>query len=304
MGGNKALPSRTTPLSPIAAPWRRPIAPRHRMPRHCHRHDERRGLACTASPSRRLGGTDTRSPSRSRRRQSEAPEIHPAGRHRAARPGLHPRPRHAQPRLHGLRHALRRGRRTAPPPEMAAGHVIEDDGKTWKITLRDGPALPRRVENPRPRRRRLAQPLGQARRLRHLRPWTDVDELSAISDTTIQFRLKRPFRLLPDLLGSPIPSRPSSCRSVSRSPRPASRSPRSSAAAPINSSMPERIPGSLAVYLRNADYVPRTDGSIASSGTPSPPATAAAAYKPARRLVEQATSDLCRSFAATTSKSR
>src|SRR5277367_5083461 len=25
-----------------------------------------------------------------------------------------------------------------PQPQMAAGHVIEDDGKTWKITLRDG----------------------------------------------------------------------------------------------------------------------------------------------------------------------
>src|SRR3984885_4323369 len=25
-----------------------------------------------------------------------------------------------------------------PRPQMAAGHVIEDDGKTWKITLRDG----------------------------------------------------------------------------------------------------------------------------------------------------------------------
>jgi len=25
-----------------------------------------------------------------------------------------------------------------PRPQMAAGHVIEDDGKIWKITLRDG----------------------------------------------------------------------------------------------------------------------------------------------------------------------
>ena len=25
-----------------------------------------------------------------------------------------------------------------PRPQMAAGHVIEDDGKTWKITLREG----------------------------------------------------------------------------------------------------------------------------------------------------------------------
>ena len=39
----------------------------------------------------------------------------PPSRHRAARSRLHPRPGHAQPRLHGLRHTLWRGRRRIPP---------------------------------------------------------------------------------------------------------------------------------------------------------------------------------------------
>ena len=34
--------------------------------------------------------------------------------------------------LYGVDDAVR------PRPQMAAGHVIEDDGKIWKITLRDG----------------------------------------------------------------------------------------------------------------------------------------------------------------------
>jgi len=34
--------------------------------------------------------------------------------------------------LYGVDDAVR------PRPQMAAGHVIEEDGKTWKITLRDG----------------------------------------------------------------------------------------------------------------------------------------------------------------------
>ena len=38
--------------------------------------------------------------------------------------------------LYGVDDAVR------PRPQMAAGHVIEDDGKTWKITLRDGLAVP------------------------------------------------------------------------------------------------------------------------------------------------------------------
>jgi peptide/nickel transport system substrate-binding protein len=34
--------------------------------------------------------------------------------------------------LYGVDDALR------PCPQMAAGHVVEDDGKIWKIALREG----------------------------------------------------------------------------------------------------------------------------------------------------------------------
>src|SRR5215472_3234726 len=34
--------------------------------------------------------------------------------------------------LYGLDDALR------PQPQMVAGHVVEDDGRTWRMTLREG----------------------------------------------------------------------------------------------------------------------------------------------------------------------
>ena len=94
-----------------------------------------------------------------------------------------------------------------PRPQMAAGHVIEDDGKTWKITLRDG------------LRFHDGQKVLARDAVASLKRWSkrdvyaisvfgQVDELSAISDTILQFRLKRPFRLLADLLGKPNPFAP------------------------------------------------------------------------------------------------
>ena len=94
-----------------------------------------------------------------------------------------------------------------PRPQMAAGHVIEDDGKTWKITLRDGLRF---HDGSKILARDAVASLNRwaKRDVYAISVWTDVDELSAISDTTIQFRLKRPFRLLPDLLGKPNPFAP------------------------------------------------------------------------------------------------
>ena len=87
-----------------------------------------------------------------------------------------------------------------PQPQMADGHRIEDDGKTWLITLRDG----------------LAWHDGEKVLARDcvasIRRWgardsfgqtlmAVTDALDAPDDRTIRFRLKRPFPLLPAALG-------------------------------------------------------------------------------------------------------
>ena len=83
---------------------------------------------------------------------------------------------------------------------MAEGHRVEDDGKTWLITLRDG----------------LAWHDGEKVLARDcvasIRRWgardsfgqtlmAATDALDAPDDRTIRFRLKRPFPLLPAALG-------------------------------------------------------------------------------------------------------
>src|SRR4051795_3599241 len=85
-------------------------------------------------------------------------------------------------------------------PQMVAGHVIENDGKVWKLTLRDGlrwhdgeKVLARDCVAS-IQRWAKRDSFGQAL-------LAATDELSAPDDNTIQFRLKKPFPLLPDALG-------------------------------------------------------------------------------------------------------
>ena len=87
-------------------------------------------------------------------------------------------------------------------PQMAAGHVIEDDGKTWVITLRDGlkfhdgtPVLARDAAASITRwgqRDNMGQTVADR-----------TDEVSAVDDKRIKVRLKQPFPLLAAALGKP-----------------------------------------------------------------------------------------------------
>ena len=85
-------------------------------------------------------------------------------------------------------------------PQMVAGHTVEDDGKTWTLTLRDGlifhdgQRVLARDCVASIRRWGARDAMGQALMQR-------TDQLSAPDDRTIQFHLKKPFSLLPDALG-------------------------------------------------------------------------------------------------------
>ena len=163
--------------------------------------------------------------------------------------------------LYGVDDAVR------PRPQMAAGHVIEDDGKTWKITLRDGlrfhdgtPVLARDAVAS---LKRLAK-----RDVFAISVFSDVDDLSAISDSVLQFRLKRPFRLLADLLGKPNPFAPVVMPERLALTEPSQQVTEIIGSGPYKFNMRERVPGSLAVYERFAGYVPRTDGPPAGTAGP------------------------------------
>ena len=83
---------------------------------------------------------------------------------------------------------------------MLAGHTIDDDGLTWRLTLRDslvfhdGQKVLARDCVASIRRWSVRDAFGQALMQR-------TDDLRAVDDRVIMFRLKERFPLLPDALG-------------------------------------------------------------------------------------------------------
>jgi peptide/nickel transport system substrate-binding protein len=176
-------------------------------------------------------------------------------------------------------------------PQMAAGHRVEDDGKTWLISLRDGllwhdgeKVLARDCVAS-IRRWGARDSFGQT-----LMAATDAVE--AADDRTIRFRLTRPFPLLTAALG-----KPGSNICVMMPERLAATDPfkqvsEMTGSGPFRFIAADRVPGSLIAYERNAAYVPRTGGEPSFTSGPKivhldrvewhvlpDPATAAAAMR-------------------------
>jgi len=146
-----------------------------------------------------------------------------------------------------------------PQPQMAAGHTISDDRRTWTIKLRDGlrfhdgtPVLARDV---------IASLRRWATRDIYARSvFEGIDELKPLDDATMQFKLKRPFRLLPDLFAKLSPYPPTIM------PERLASMPATKPLTEIVGSGPfrylanERVPGSFNAYERFAEYRPVAGG--------------------------------------------
>lgn len=155
--------------------------------------------------------------------------------------------------LYGIDHTL------TPRPQMVAGHTVEDDGRLWRFTLRDG----LRFHDGEPVRGRdciasikrwaARDPMGQALIAR-------VAEMSAPDDRSFTIRLSRPFGLvlnclakvgppalvvMPERLANTDPFQP--IKEVIGS-------------GPFRFLPNERVVGSRVVYEKNTAYVPRADG--------------------------------------------
>ena len=147
----------------------------------------------------------------------------------------------------------------AAQPQMVAGHVVENDGKQWRLTLRPGlkfhdgtPVLARDcVASIQRWAKRDA--VGQT-----LIAYTD--ELSAPDDKTILFKLKRPFALLPDMLGKVGSSICAIMPERLAKTDPFTQVPEMVGSGPFRFIASERVVGSLVVYEKFADYVPREGG--------------------------------------------
>jgi peptide/nickel transport system substrate-binding protein len=148
-----------------------------------------------------------------------------------------------------------------PQPQMVEGVQTDNDGKLWTLTLRPGlmfhdgtPVLARDcVASIQRWSKRDA--FGQAL-------MAATDELSAPSDKTIQFRLKRPFPLLPAALGkvgvAMLPIMPERLAKTD----PFTQITEMVGSGPFRFKADERVAGARVAYERFEGYVPR------SSGTP------------------------------------
>jgi peptide/nickel transport system substrate-binding protein len=157
-------------------------------------------------------------------------------------------------------------RDSQPHPQMAEGAVVEDDGRLWRIRLREGLRF---HDN---------EPVLARDAVASLNRWLAIDvfagklrsvlaELRAADDRTIEFRLTRPFPLLPYALAKPAtyPAYVLPERLVAGTER--GRMPEVIGSGPFRYRADERVVGSRVVYEKFAGYVPRAEpGNYMSGG--------------------------------------
>ena len=142
-------------------------------------------------------------------------------------------------------------------PQLVEGHVVEDDGRTWRITLREGtifhdgaPILARDAIASIDRWTR-ADVLGQ-----NIRALTD--EMTPVSDRVFLVKLKRPFPLLATALAKPSSYCPVMPERFARNP-PSVQVTEIVGSGPFRWVANERMVGSRAAYERFAGYKPRPE---------------------------------------------
>ncbi len=152
-------------------------------------------------------------------------------------------------------------------PQMVAGRVIENDGRQWTVTLRDGLRFhdnePVRARDVVSSIRRFAarDAFGQAL-------MEATDELVVVDDKTFRFRLKRPFPLLPNALGKTGTPMPCIMPERLALTDPAKQVTEMVGSGPVRFKVDERVPGSRVVYERFDGYVPRVDGPASFTAGP------------------------------------
>jgi peptide/nickel transport system substrate-binding protein len=157
----------------------------------------------------------------------------------------------------------------APHPQMVAGANVEEDGKVWELTLRDG--LKFHDNTPVLARDAVAsiQRWGKRDAFGAVLMAT-TDELSAPSDKMIRFRLKKPFALLPDALAN---TSNMACIMPERLAKtdPYTQVTEMVGSGPYRFMASERVSGSRVVYQKFDGYVPRADGTPSYTSGPKIP---------------------------------
>ena len=151
--------------------------------------------------------------------------------------------------------------------QMLAGQSVENDGKLWRLTLRDG--LKFHDGTKVLARDAVASIKRFAARDAFGRALMDAtDELSAASDKEIQFRLKQPFPLLPNALGKSGTAMPAIMPERLASTDPNKAITEMVGSGPYRYNAAARVVGASVIYDKFADYIPRADGTPSFSAGP------------------------------------
>ena len=152
-------------------------------------------------------------------------------------------------------------------PQMAEGHVVEEDGKRWTIRLRDGllfhdgtPVLARDCVAS-IRRWGARDAFGGA--LMRV-----TDEIAAPDDRTIVVRLKKPFPLLADALAKGTAMMPAIMPERLARTDPGTQITEIIGSGPFRYVADERLQGARNVYAKFDRYAPRKDGPAIGSAGP------------------------------------
>ncbi len=155
-------------------------------------------------------------------------------------------------------------------PQMVEGHIVEDDGLTWKLTLREGLKFhdgePVRARDVVPSIKRFA-----ARDAFGASLMAATNELSAISDRVVQFRLKKRFPLLPNALGKSGTIMPAIMPERLALTDPNKQVTEMVGSGPYRFITADRVSGAFVAYQRFAGYVPRPNGSASFTSGPKIP---------------------------------
>jgi peptide/nickel transport system substrate-binding protein len=154
-----------------------------------------------------------------------------------------------------------------PQPQLAEGHVVEDDGKRVIITLRQGPKFhdgtPVRAADAAQSLKRWMRRSPSGQKLAEF-----VDDLSALDDRRLQFRLKRPFPFLFSALAQ-VSNSPAFIMPERIAATDAFQQIRETVGSgPFRFKADEFNSGSLVVYERNPDYSPTPVGTPSLTAGP------------------------------------
>lgn len=149
-----------------------------------------------------------------------------------------------------------------PRHQMLAGHVVSDDKLTWRLTLREG-----LLWHDNERVRAIDCVTSLARWMKRdgfgQRIASQLDEMRAVDDRTIELRLKRPFPLMPYALGQGscfmMPERMAKTDAFQQITEYVG-------SGPYRFVRDEWVSGSKAVYAKFDRYVPRDEPASFTSG--------------------------------------